>query len=114
MASISRQVVLVTGANSGIGYETVKALLESNKPYHILLGARTLEKATTAVESLEKEVPQTSSTIEKLAVDLNSDESIEKAFEQVKAGAGRVDTLVNNAGPFLAHPPPKSKTRLLI
>ncbi|MCJ1479478.1 hypothetical protein MMC13_008164 [Lambiella insularis] len=48
----------VTGGNNGIGYETVKALLESDKPHHILV-----------------------------QIDLTSDESIEAAFEQVIASA---------------------------
>lgn len=94
----SRAIILVTGANSGIGYEAVKALLQSTKPYHILLGARSQEKAQSAIEKLKKEVPDATNTIETLEVDLLSDESIERAFETVKEKHGRVDSLVNNAG----------------
>ncbi|TEY66947.1 hypothetical protein BOTCAL_0130g00220 [Botryotinia calthae] len=94
----SRTIVLVTGANSGIGYEAVKAFLQSTKPYHVLFGARSLEKARIAVVDLEKEVPESKNTIETLEVDLVSDESIEKAFETVMEKHGRVDSLVNNAG----------------
>lgn len=94
----SRTIVLITGANSGIGYEAVKAFLQSTKPYHILFGARSLGKARIAVEDLKKEVPESKNTIETLEVDLVSDESIEKAFETVKEKYGRVDSLVNNAG----------------
>lgn len=93
------KVVLVTGANDGIGYEAAKAFLESDKAkYHVLLGSRSAEKGKLAVEKLHKEVPKTSSTVEILQVDVTSDESIEKAFEQVKANPGYVDALVNNAG----------------
>ncbi|KAF4617029.1 hypothetical protein G7Y89_g15120 [Cudoniella acicularis] len=98
MASIASKVVLVTGANTGIGYETVKALLESKKAYRVFLGSRSIEKAKLAIESLHKECPETTSTVEGLQVDLTSDESIEKAFEQVKANPGYLDTLINNAG----------------
>jgi len=94
----SRKIVLVTGGNNGIGYETVKALLESEKPYHVLLGSRSLEKAKAAVEHLKTEVPDTSNTVEILQLDLTSDESIEKAFEQVKSSHGYIDVLINNAG----------------
>jgi len=94
----SRKIVLVTGGNNGIGYEIVKALLESEKPYHVLLGSRSLSKAKAAVENLKSEVPDTSNTVEILQVDLTSDESIEKAFEQVKSGHGYLDVLINNAG----------------
>ena len=96
----SRKIVLVTGGNNGIGYETVKALLESKKPYHILMGSRSVEKAKTAIETLKAEVPETSNTVEILQVDLTSDESIEKAFEDVKKGYGYLDVLINNAGTY--------------
>jgi NAD(P)-dependent dehydrogenase (short-subunit alcohol dehydrogenase family) len=94
----SPKVVLVTGGNNGIGYETVKAFLQSNKAYHVLLGSRSLEKAKLAIETLHKECPESISTVEAVQVDLTSDESIEKAFEQVKASPGHIDALINNAG----------------
>ena len=96
MASL--KVVLVTGGNNGIGYETVKAFLQSDKAYHVLLGSRSLEKAKLAIETLHKECPESTNTVEAVQVDLTSDESIEKAFEQVKASPGYIDALINNAG----------------
>jgi NAD(P)-dependent dehydrogenase (short-subunit alcohol dehydrogenase family) len=107
----SPTVILVTGGNNGIGYETVKALLQSEKAYHVLLGSRSLEKANLAIETLNKECPQSTNTVEAVQVDLTSDGSIEKAFEQVKVSPGRLDVLINNAGthaslliiPFLIH-----------
>lgn len=99
----SPKVVLVTGANGGIGYEAVKALLQSKKPYRVFLGSRSLEKAKIAIENLHKECPESTNTVEPLQVDLNSDESIEKAFKQVQANPGHIDTLINNAG---THIPP--------
>ena len=94
----TRKIALITGGNSGIGYETVKALLQSTKPYHILLGSRSLDKAKTAIEALHKDTSESTNTIEALQVDLTSDESIEKAFEQVKTNPGHIDVLINNAG----------------
>ena len=90
--------VLVTGANSGIGYETVKALFSSKNPYHVLLGARTSDKAKQTIETLRKECPEAKNTVEPVPVDLASDESIEKAYEQMKASPGHLDVLINNAG----------------
>ncbi|KAF7905747.1 hypothetical protein EAF00_000026 [Botryotinia globosa] len=80
----SRTIVLVTGANSGIGYEAVKAFLQSTNH--------------TIYFSALKEVPDSKNTIETLEMDLVSDESIEKAFETVMEKHGRVDSLVNHAG----------------
>ena len=99
----ARKVVLVTGGNSGIGYEAVKALLESTKPYHVLLGSRSPDKAKTAIETLHKECADSKNTVEALQVDVTSDESIEKAFETVKASPGRLDCLINNAGKRHCH-----------
>lgn len=101
MASLKN--VLVTGGNNGIGYETVKALLQSTRPYRVLLGSRSLEKGKLAIETLHKECPDSTNTVEVVQVDLTSDESIEKAYEQVKASPGHLDVLINNAG---MHKPP--------
>lgn len=98
------KIVIVTGGNNGIGYEAVKALLQSSKPYHVFLGSRSLEKGKVAMENLKKECPSVTNTVEVLEVDLNSDESIEKAFESVKASKGYIDCLVNNAGTRLSSP----------
>lgn len=92
----SSKVVLITGGNSGVGYEAVKAFLESEKPYHVLLASRTLEKAQSAIESIRKEVSNSSNSVEPLVLDVTSDDSIQKAFEQVKASPGHVDALINN------------------
>ena len=94
----SSKIALITGGNNGIGYQTVKALLQSEKAYHVLLGSRSKEKGKVAIETLRKECPESSSTIELVEVDLTSDNSIEKAFKQVQANPGRIDTLINNAG----------------
>ncbi|RYO90669.1 hypothetical protein DL766_002862 [Monosporascus sp. MC13-8B] len=97
MAVAASKIVLVTGANNGIGYETAKALLQSDRAYHIFLGSRSLERAKRAVQRLREEVPAATNTVEILPVDLTSDQSIENAFEQVKSGPGRLDILINNA-----------------
>ena len=95
----SQKVVLITGANDGIGYEVVKALLESDKAkYHVFLGSRSLEKGRLAIEKLRLEVPTSSNTVELIQIDVTSDDSIQKAFEQVDAQPGHLDVLVNNAG----------------
>ncbi|RYP15404.1 hypothetical protein DL765_005740 [Monosporascus sp. GIB2] len=93
-----KSIVFITGGNTGIGYETVKALLGSDRPYLVLMGSRSLDKAKSAIESLKKEVPQTSSSVEAVQIDVASDESIAKAFETVKASHDHIDVLINNAG----------------
>ena len=97
MAS-TKKIAFVTGANTGIGWETVKALIQSQQPYHIYIGSRDVSKGETAIASLKLEVPETSSTLETVQVDVENDESISKAFEKIQAASGHLDVLVNNAG----------------
>ncbi|KAK2007858.1 short-chain dehydrogenase [Colletotrichum eremochloae] len=94
----SKRIVLITGANTGIGFETIRALLESKRSYHIILGSRSIDKGAAAISELEKEFPSTSSSLELLQVDVVDDDSILKAFQSVKDKHGVLDVLVNNAG----------------
>ena len=97
--SSSPPVLLITGANTGLGFETVKALCQSPKAYTILLSGRNLDKATAAVQDVRKEFPQSPSTVEAVQIDIEDDESISRAFEHVASQHGRLDVLINNAGP---------------
>lgn len=96
MAS-DKTVILVTGANTGLGYEVVKALAKSSTPYEIIVGCRTVSSGDTAIEEIKKEC-ETSSTFSTLQVDLESDSSLEKAIEEITAKHGRLDVLINNGG----------------
>ncbi|KAM5357008.1 hypothetical protein ACJZ2D_016711 [Fusarium nematophilum] len=94
----SNQILLITGANAGLGFQTVRSLCQSNKAYTILLSGRSLEKATTAVEKVSGEFPQTLSTIKALQLDIEDDDSINNAFNLISNDYGRLDILINNAG----------------
>ncbi|CAH0058522.1 unnamed protein product [Clonostachys solani] len=98
MAENNQTIVLITGANAGIGWETVKALLQSERSYHVLIGTRNLQKGQEALVSLKEVAFNTKSTTELLQIDVSSDESISKGFDLVQATHGRVDVLLNNAG----------------
>ncbi|KAJ5964491.1 uncharacterized protein N7479_004367 [Penicillium vulpinum] len=93
---MTSKIIVITGANTGIGLETVKALYQSDQHYHILLGGRSLEKAQQACRDVTTEAIQ--STVEPFLVDIESDESIEAAFNQIAAKYDRIDCLINNAG----------------
>ncbi|KAI9705370.1 MAG: hypothetical protein M1820_005200 [Bogoriella megaspora] len=92
------QVVLITGANTGIGYEALKAFAAASEAYHILVGSRSAEKGNEAIAALQKEFPQTASKFTLVQVDIDTDESINKAFETVSGITNHIDALVNNAG----------------
>jgi NADP-dependent 3-hydroxy acid dehydrogenase YdfG len=94
----SNPIIFITGANTGLGFETVKSLCQSPKAYTILLGGRSIEKANAATEQLQNEFPKSASIIKTVQIDIEDDDSISQAFEHVASQYGRVDILVNNAG----------------
>jgi len=94
-------IVFITGANTGLGLEVVKALFRSTKPYTILLGGRNIEKANAAVREVGAEFPQSSTVATAVQVDIEDDESIQKVSDLVEKQYGRVDVLINNAGAAL-------------
>ncbi|KAH7379458.1 hypothetical protein BKA66DRAFT_512964 [Pyrenochaeta sp. MPI-SDFR-AT-0127] len=93
-----KSIVLVTGGNTGIGYETVKALYGSPQEHIILMGTRSPDKANEAIYQLQIEISGSKSKVVPLQIDIEDDVSIEGAFNKVENTYGRVDSLVNNAG----------------
>ncbi len=88
------RIALITGANSGLGFDTAKALLEKNAI--VILGCRSLEKAEKARERL---ISQTSyGTIELLEIDLADLVQVNHAADQVEQKYKKLDLLINNAG----------------
>ena len=94
MPSISGKVALVTGGNSGLGYETVKALaLKGAKVY---LASRDLSKGEKAKSEILTANPALD--IEVLKLDLASIKSIENAVAEIKSKHNQLNFLINNAG----------------
>lgn len=93
-----KTVIFITGANTGLGYETVKALYKSQIPYELIVGSRSVEKGEQAVSQLKEEIKNSPSSLSVLQADVESDDSIQKAYDTVSSKFGRVDVLINNAG----------------
>ena len=106
---LAGKIILVTGGNTGLGYETVLQLSAHN-PSRIYLAARSKEKADTAISSLNKCLPSTSTTkIHHLPLDLASFSSVHAAARTVTSECSRLDLLILNAG-IMAVPPTPSPT----
>ncbi|KAJ6476527.1 NAD(P)-binding protein [Mycena vitilis] len=90
---LSGKIVLVTGGNSGIGYETVKVLLLKNAK--VYLAARSPTKGKEAIAELETETKKQAKFLE---LDLADLRSIRKAAETFLAKEERLDILFNNGG----------------
>lgn len=104
----TKDIVLITGANTGLGYETVLSLLKSPKPYHILLGSRSLDKGRVAAEKATTDASGTLSTVEAVQIDVTDDASIQALREHIETKFSRLDILINNAGMFSSCLPPLS------
>ncbi|KAJ7131445.1 hypothetical protein C8R44DRAFT_731664 [Mycena epipterygia] len=111
MASLpTSKIVLITGANKGIGFEIARQLAsQPHQGYHVLIGSRDVERGAKAVESLQKE----GLSVEMLAIDVADDQSIAAAAETVKSKFGRLDVLINNAGIVLDSPSGEPSNRAI-
>ncbi|MFD2256829.1 SDR family oxidoreductase [Luteolibacter algae] len=89
---MSKQAILITGANGGIGNATARYFLEHDDSCYVYLGVRS---GRDAADALVGEFPE---RCQVLPLDVCKREAWERALEEV-AQAGRVITvLVNNAG----------------
>jgi NAD(P)-dependent dehydrogenase (short-subunit alcohol dehydrogenase family) len=90
---------LVTGANKGLGKETVRRLAAEG--WTVYLGARDREAGRTAVE----ELAAGGGDVRLVSIDVTSDDSVAAAVESLRP-LGALDVLVNNAGIVGARIPP--------
>jgi len=91
---LTGRVIMVTGANSGIGYEAARAFAQHGA--HVVLACRNRTKAEAAVASIADVTANPS--LEILDVDLGDLDSVAAAAKQFLADHDRLDGLVNNAG----------------
>jgi NAD(P)-dependent dehydrogenase (short-subunit alcohol dehydrogenase family) len=91
---LSGKVIIVTGANTGLGYAAARAF--ARKGAVTILACRNLAKGSTALEQVKKEVPDAQAEVRHL--DLSSLTAISAFSEQFKSDYSRLDVLLNNAG----------------
>jgi NAD(P)-dependent dehydrogenase (short-subunit alcohol dehydrogenase family) len=97
-------VAIVTGANSGIGYETAKALAAQEAT--VVMACRNLDKARAAVDSITRDMPGAKLPVMRL--DLADLAAVREFAAQFQSRYERLDLLINNAGIMI---PPYTQTK---
>ena len=90
----SGRLVLITGANSGLGMETARALVARGAT--VLMACRSRERAEQARRQLLPGVD--GGAIDLIDLDLGDLASVQRAVRHVEDCYGRLDLLINNAG----------------
>ncbi|MDT8402185.1 MAG: oxidoreductase [Bacteroidales bacterium] len=86
--------VIVTGANSGIGFQAAKKL--ALKGAKVIMACRNIEKATRAADRIVRE--DRGADLELMHLDLSSLASVSEFAEEYKGRYKKLDILINNAG----------------
>lgn len=83
---------IVTGANSGVGFETTKQLVKQGA--HVVMACRSIEVARKVAESFSN----FSGSVSFEQLDLSDLESVKSFSDRIKTKLDKIDGLVNNAG----------------
>ncbi len=92
------KTVVITGANSGIGFETALSLAGSGA--NLVLGCRNAEKAEQATAEIVRRTGNTN--VANHSLDLSSLASVQR-FADSLSDLDRIDVLINNAGGMIDH-----------
>lgn len=86
MAATTKSIILITGANAGIGFELASQLI-ADKMKHVIMGSRSIEKGEQALNDLRsRDLP---GSIEMVQLDIDQHESIKAAAQKVESVHGR-------------------------
>ena len=88
------RVAVITGANTGLGYETAAALADHGA--RVVLAVRNLDKGKDAAARIAAKSPGADVALQEL--DLTSLDSVRTATERLKSDYDHIDLLINNAG----------------
>ncbi len=103
VTDMKQKTVLITGANTGLGFEMARELAKQG--LHVVVAGRSRDKVAGAIEKIASEVEGAS--LEAGIVDLNSLASVKAFAEGCCEGHERLDILINNAGVMV---PPAGQT----
>lgn len=95
---LSGKCALITGSNSGIGFETAKSLVRHGCT--VIFANRNMESTQTAIEEIVKETKPSEDNLKTVHLDLASLHSVKKCALAVKTITSCLDILILNAGVF--------------
>ena len=89
------RTIIITGANSGLGFETAKKIA-TNKDYELILACRNIDKGNNAKEEIV--TTTRNNNVQVLELDTSSLESVRNFVQEFKKLNKKIYGLVNNAG----------------
>lgn len=94
----SKTLILITGANQGLGYYAAQQLASQGK-HHVLLGSRDFSKAEKAIQTLisDTTLKVSGEDLTPIQIDIDDDASIAAAVKAVEDKFHKLDILLNNA-----------------
>lgn len=98
------KTVLITGANTGLGFQTALELARKNA--RVIMAGRNTNKINAAITAIKETYPE--AELEAGIVDLSDLTSVQTFAEGVRNNHNRLDILINNAGVMF---PPPGKTK---
>ncbi len=101
---LSGKIAIVTGSNTGIGFETAKALYAAGA--QVIIAARDVEKAKNAIQIIQSDTAGTG-TLDYGKLDLANIGQVREFADLFMQKHTKLDILVNNAGVMV---PPAAKT----
>jgi NAD(P)-dependent dehydrogenase (short-subunit alcohol dehydrogenase family) len=96
MPDCSERTVVVTGANSGLGYEATKAL--ARKGATVVMACRSTDRGEQAAREIADELSTAGGTLQVRQCDLASLDSVAAFADGVREDYDAIDVLCNNAG----------------
>ena len=94
LPSQNGKTIIVTGANTGLGYETTITLAEKNAK--VIMACRNLTKAKTAKNKIIEQISE--ADLEIMEIDLSSLASVRKFAQEFQEKHDQLAVLINNAG----------------
>lgn len=110
--SLEGKVVVVTGANTGVGFQTAKSLLGATNA-KVYMFSRNEQKSLSAIDRLKEEVAEEYGkkeiNIHFIRCDLGDLTTLKSTVEEFSSKENRLDIIIHNAGVMV--PPAEAKTK---